>query len=275
MAFGVKVLADSVNSCTGVRLTTLEMTYPRPVHPEHLRHRAMSFNVASSRAIPVQKMLSAVCEDPFVPIHFGAAQKGMQAYDEIPVELHGRAREIVLRMRDACVAGVEELLEIGLHKQFANRYLEAWAWVTVICTAVDRAWGHFDSLRCHHAAEPHIRKIAEMSRDARDESTPNVLKHGEWHLPLFGFPGDELITDAEEKIRISSGRCARVSYMTHEGIRDLAADFGLSDSLITNRHFSPTEHQAQALTLDEYIPSNFDGGWQQWRKTLIGEYTER
>lgn len=244
------------------------------VHAEDLRHRMKSFNVASSRAIPVQKMLTEVCENPVIPIHWGAAQKGMQAYGEVSPEAQEQAKQIILRLRDHAVAAAEELLELGLHKQVINRYLEPWMWCTVIATATDRCWRHFDSLRCHHAAEPHIRKIAEMAAEVRAQSTPKVLSEGQWHLPLFGFDGDDQITDPWEQVKISAGRCARTSYKTHDGRRDVAADIELADSLVANRHFSPTEHQAMVVDPSEVIVSNFSGGWKQYRKFLPGEYTE-
>lgn len=274
MSFAAKVLCDSVHWKSGVRLTTLEVVYPRMVHSEDLRHRMKSCNVASSRAIPVQKILNEVCENPVIPIHWGAAQKGMQAFNEVPPDTQEKARRIVLRLRDQAVAAAEELLELGLHKQVINRYLEPWMWCTVLATATDRCWRHFDSLRRHVDAEPHIRRIADIAAQAREQSTPVVLQDGQWHLPLFGFDGDEQITDPWQQVKVSAGRCARVSYKTHDGRRDVQADIDLADRLVADRHYSPTEHQAMVVDPSEVIISNFSGGWKQYRKFLPGEYTE-
>lgn len=270
--FGVKVLADSI-SITGSRLTTVEMTYPRFVHSEHLRHRAFSPNVASSRAIPVEKIMQQLIDDPVVPIHFGAAQKGMQAFDEVPDREKELAKIAILELRDRALETARYLLSLGLHKQVVNRYLEPWMWCTVICSGTDRGWRHFDSLRCHEMAEPHIRKIAEMTRSARGESTPIQLAEGGLHLPLFGFPGDEVIVDDDKKMRVSAGRCARVSYLTHLGTRDVRADLELCDGLILNKHMSPTEHVAISTT-EKGVGGNFGNGWKQFRKMIPGEFTE-
>lgn len=78
MGYEAKVLADSV-SPAGVRLTTLEVTFPRFILAEVNTHRMLSRSSASSRAIPIEKRIKAVEEDPFVPEAFGRNRKGMQA----------------------------------------------------------------------------------------------------------------------------------------------------------------------------------------------------
>lgn len=269
--FEVKVLCDSISAATKSRLTTVQMTYPRFVHSEHLRHRAFSFNVASSRAIPVEKILKAASSDPVIPIHFGAAQKGMQAFNEIDETSKNKAIEILLRQRDNTIQMANELLELGLHKQVVNRYIEPFSWCTVICSGTDRAWRHFYSLRCHEMAEPHIRHISEMTYAAMEESTPNMLQEGELHLPLFGFDNDVEITDKTDKMKISAARCARVSYLTHSGKRDVSEDIRLFETLASGRHWSPLEHPA--ICQSGGMGGNFGKGWTQFRKTFEGEFT--
>lgn len=266
--FEAKILADSFTpfgTPDTERLITMQMTYPRFVHAEHLRHRMFSFNVASSRAIPVEKIIQQVEESPVIPIHWGAAQKGMQASQEIDVEQQAAAETWVLNIRNDAVSAAKYLLALGLHKQVINRYLEPWMWCTVICTGNIGAWNNFWALRCHPDAEPHIRKIAEMTRDAADASTP---RQGGYHVPLVG-EHKEWHHDAA----VSAGRCARVSYLTHEGRIDEDADIALHDRLIASKHFSPTEHQAVPAAVYGAMPcGNLGQGWVQYRKTLIGEY---
>ena len=62
-----KIVADSVNK-QGGRITTFLLTYPRFIHSELMTHRMFSRNSASSRAIPFEKMVKMVKEDPFIPI---------------------------------------------------------------------------------------------------------------------------------------------------------------------------------------------------------------
>jgi hypothetical protein len=51
--------------------------------------------------------------------------------------------------------------------------------------------------------------------------------------------------------QISAGRCARVSYLTHEGRRDPVADIELCERLLQAGHMSPAEHPARAFTEEE------------------------
>jgi hypothetical protein len=76
MSYNCEILADSI--CNGSRLTTFKVTYPRIIHAEMCRHRMLSRNTASSRAIPFEKMVKDVQENPFIPIAWQKAHKGMQ-----------------------------------------------------------------------------------------------------------------------------------------------------------------------------------------------------
>lgn len=270
--FSAKVLADSTNCCDN-RLTTMELTYPRCVHSEFLTHRMFSRNAASSRAIPVEKMIEQVERDPFIPIHWGKAQKGMQAY-EVMNELE--AKLCLAEWNSARLHSVENvkwLVRYGLHKQIANRLLEPWIWITVIATGNEGSWNNFFALRCHHEAEPHIQAIAYMARDMRNQSTPQKLSDGQWHLPLIGFEGDELLS-VEDQVKVSVGRNARISYLTHDGRRDVQADIDLHDRLLASKHFSPFEHVAcsSRISVCDWWQGNLGSGWEQYRKTLKGEY---
>ena len=72
-----KIVADSVNK-QGNRITTFLLTYPRFIHSELMTHRMFSRNSASSRAIPFEKMVKMVEEDPFIPIAWQKHHSGMQ-----------------------------------------------------------------------------------------------------------------------------------------------------------------------------------------------------
>lgn len=62
-----EVVADSLDS-RGNRLTSLLITFPRIILAEINTHRMLSKNTSSSRAIPFNKMVESVQNDPFVPI---------------------------------------------------------------------------------------------------------------------------------------------------------------------------------------------------------------
>jgi thymidylate synthase ThyX len=302
MAFDAKVLADS-RSPAGYRLTTLEATFPRFVLAEFNTHRVFSRNSASSRAIPIAKQLRRVLEEPYVPIEFGSNQPGMQAGPPLAGEKLETAEAEWLRARDDAVRRVlrliaapdafgpdEDLFEVlgrveeairdksqpaawlNVHKQVANRLLEPFMWHTVIVTATE--WGNFWNLRCHPDAQPEIRLIAERMRAAAEASEPAELDWDEWHLPLVGPEDREQVASIDDLVKISAGRCARVSYLTHAGKRDLDADVQLHDRLLESGHMSPLEHPARPLSEAELAEGEWSGnfrGWFSYRKGISGE----
>jgi thymidylate synthase ThyX len=302
MGFDAKVLADS-RSPAGHRLTTLEATFPRFVLAEFNTHRVFSRNSASSRAIPIAKQLRRVLEDPYVPIEFGSNQPGMQAGPALAGEKREAAEAEWLRARDdavrhvlALVAGPgeispgDDLLDVlarverairdksqpeewlNVHKQVANRLLEPFMWHTVIVTATE--WENFWNLRCHPDAQPEIRLVAETMRETMAASEPAELAEDEWHLPLVRPEDREQVDSLEDLIKVSAGRCARVSYLTHAGERDLGADIQLHDRLLESGHMSPLEHPARPLGPAELAENEWSGnfrGWHSYRKTIAGE----
>ncbi len=289
MAYQAKVLCDSV-SPDGVRLTSMEVTFPRIVLAEFNTHRTFSRNSASSRAIPVEKMLKRVEEDPFIPVYWGANQKGMQAEQELSVVEQKLALEQWMIARDNAVSVVKRMQspDINLHKQIANRLLEPFLWHTAIVTATE--WENFWGLRCNPMAQPEIKRAAEMMRDAYNNSAPSLVYYDDWHLPLVEpserFDLQVAGMSIEDICKISVGRCARVSYLTHDGKRDPKADIELYDRLLGSGHLSPFEHVAQPITQEKankimrkapqtninFHPSEvFCGnfrGWNQLRKMI-------
>lgn len=282
MTFAASVLADSVAYSYGksFRLLTLQMTMPTIIHAEHLRHRAFSFSVASLRAMPTSKILSQISSNPFVPVHWGAAEPGMQAHTEIPPEQRQEAERHYRAALAAAISHAQHLQGLGLHKQVVNRLLMPYTWTTTVCTGSLRAWQHFWALRCHEMAEPHIRMIAELSRDAVRQSTPvkrrlmwvRNLYSADWHLPFV--TDEERADDTVQWHLVSAARCARVSYQQHDGQRDLQKDLTLANKLMKDGHWSPFEHQACHLAgEDSRKHGNLARPWTQHRKCYENEYT--
>lgn len=283
-----KILLDSITD-GGSRLTTWELTYPRFIHAEIMTHRAFSRNAASSRAIPAAKLRQRVTENPAVPLHWGANQKGMQADIEI-LDLPG-ALAWWFRGRDMMLKHHEEGEKLGLHKQVVNRVIEPWMMITIICSFTDGA--NFFFLRDHKDAEPNFQKLTALMFDQYMSNMPKRLEIGEWHLPLVDE--DDRVTAStpsalaygnpdplETLKKVSTGRCARVSYLTHDGRRDIIEDVRLHDQLAATAtlgadpmHASPFEHVAVA-TGGRQRHGNFEG-WKQYRKFFPkenGPYTD-
>ena len=278
--FDAKIITDSISSA-GCRLTTMQITHPRIVHAELLRHRMFSFCAASSRAIPFAKMLQQVQDDPFIPLHWGVNEKGMQANKELTGTDRLLAIDIWMQARDQAIQSARRLADpdiFNIHKQIVNRLLEPWMWTTVAVTGDEGAWSNFFTLRCHPAAEPHIRKQAELARSAYFLSQPMFIEDGDVHLPYVDAV--ELATfrqlyNLEDIIKISVGRVARTSYTQQEGKRDPAADIALHDRLLTSRplHASPAEHVCQSMGDKERYACYT--GWKSYRHTLKDEYVTK
>ena len=278
--FEVKIIADSI-SPAGKRLTTLTATYPRFIHSELMTHRAFARNAASSRAIPWKKTHEALCKNPVVPIVWGVEKSGMQTGDALPDRDAVFAAHI---WNDACrdaLHHADRLARMGVHKSLVNRLVEPFSWITTLITATE--WENFYRLRCHTDAEIHFQKIAGMIRDARKASEPTYLTNAQWHLPFlsadelenigFDFSGPATISGIEAARRISTARCARISYLTHEGTRDFMKDLELFDRLVQGSgfgHWSAHEHVATPAVKADQQSGPFVG-WHQYRKHFAQE----
>lgn len=261
MAYHAEVLLDSVNP-TGQRLTTFVLRFPRFVLPEFNTHRMFSRNASSSRAIPTAKLMQQLRDDPVLPVEWGRNQSGMQAREVLDAANAAAAEAEWLRARDAALVHAEQLRATGVHKQIVNRLLEPWMWASVIVSAT--TYENFFTLRCHPDAQPEIKRLADLMRSAYEASTPTPRAAGDWHLPFTG--PDDAALSVEELKQVSVARCARVSYLTHVGTRDIDADKQLHQRLLDAGHWSPFEHVAVAAG-DAVAYNNFRG-WQAYRHQM-------
>lgn len=276
MSYSSKILADSV-SPDGVRLTTFLVEFPRFILAEVNTHRMLSRNSASSRAIPVKKSIEQVMLDPFIPEEFGANRPGMSADENLDDEKSRWSREEWIHACNNAIGTAKNLDRLGVHKALANRILEPFKWHTAIISGTE--WDNFFALRTDKNAQPEFRKIALMMQEEFKWSAPNPIYHGNWHLPLIHWDEEADWTrgkDWDFWKKVSVGRCARVSYLTHDGVRDPEKDIELHDRLKTNGHLSPFEHVARPITHDEYVhPSVASSGnyvgWHQYRKDIPNE----
>lgn len=235
-----KIIADSINP-SGERLTTFVATFHRFILPEILTHRVWSRNTSSSRAIPAKKLIEKVKAEEVYPLHWGQNCKGMSAKQE--VEDPTRAFDNWTRAKECAIHYAEQLVANGIHKQVVNRLLEPFSTTTMIITATE--YKNFFMQRCHPDAQPEIQALAIAMMEAYQKSKPKKLDWEQWHIPFSDDLQDETICMA---LQIATGRCARVSYLNHDGTRDHKKDVELHDRLLTARppHLSPFEHCAKA-----------------------------
>lgn len=305
MSFSAKILLDSVSE-TGKRITTFEITFPRCVLAEAETHRViygwdtgididlhiknvginvdknLSRNSASSRAIPINKMIDRVKTNPFVPYQWGKPVKGMGAKEYWPVD--SREHELLTinwnKALNYAIECASIYSNIG-NKEDLNRLLEPFMWHTAIVTATE--FDNFFKLRTNEAADWKIRIIADLmydlyygnkSLDYKIElGEIQQLKIGEWHTSLidnedirwvdsylenefnieylvlnyfkYGNKRDSLTAFKYDILKaVSVARCARVSYLTQHGTRDIEENLKLFERLRTSGHWSPFEHVA-------------------------------
>lgn len=266
--FSAKVIAHSVGPHDGSDIYTLSLVYPRFIHAEFMTHRVFSRNAASSRAIPVAKMIDQVRNNPAMPVHWGMNQPGMQARASVEGVNLDEAKNL---WRDAAgqAANIARSMElIGLHKQVANRILEPFQLMSTLVTATD--WENFFELRDHEDAQPEIRVLAQAMKAAMAESEPVLRRPGHgvssWHLPY--------VTEEEREtyrlnilLKLSTARCARVTHKNHDGSNPVVEkDIALHDALVGSSpiHASPTEHQATYNRKYGFSTYNFTD-WTQYR----------
>lgn len=269
--FAKSVLASS--TALSPTLHSIHMRLPRFILAELNTHRIKSKNSRSSRAVPIPTMLKEVIENPVIPIHWGLAQKGMQAYEqnnrpikieqmdefgnEFTVEISNESAW--LHARDAAVEWATKFYEAGYHKQVVNRLLEPFMHVDSLVSST--TWANFTWLRDHHAAEPHIQELARCVIKVLEETVPVVKDPGHWHLPYiqdgdYGQVVEHLRDGSRAYIlpevaiealkQVSAARCARISYKPFDGNATIAAELERFKSLIESDrvHASPVEHQA-------------------------------
>jgi hypothetical protein len=266
------VITDSINP-SGERLTTVEVTLNRYILAELNTHRILSKNSASSRAIPVKRIMRQVWSDPALPISWGANQAGMQARSELSGWRRWLARRLFLLARIPALIVAWLMTQVGLHKQVANRLLEPWVWHTAIVSGTE--WENFFKLRLHPDAQPEFQELARCMRAALDASVPQRLEWGMWHQPYLQ-PEDWVAAASSpgvipgpipETAFMSVARCAAASYVRQGEKRDPKKDMELSMKLRNSGHWSPFEHVAQA----ERGPSGNFNGFKQLRKFYPGE----
>jgi thymidylate synthase ThyX len=277
-------------------LITLQLVYPRFIHAEFMTHRVFSRNASSSRAIPVAKMIDQVRTDPAMPVHWGKNQAGMQAREEndelitVPEQLHAAYEHFCTKgavlpkpqraprefwwqfLAWVQSLGAEAFADAAYHKQVANRVLEPAQLISVIVTSTE--WSNFFELRDHPDAQPEIQVLAQLMKRAIDESEPRMVDWlaspklaSSWHLP-YVTALDRQVLDTAVLLKLSTARCARVSYKNHDGTVPLIdKDVALHDDLVGGSplHASPTEHQARP-TLKFWRCANFKR-WEQYRRT--------
>jgi thymidylate synthase ThyX len=256
--WGIKatIIADSI-SPGGVRMTTMEIEYPRFILAELNTHRMLSKNSASSRAIPVAAMHEQISNNPATPVFWGKNQPGMQAKEQLEGLLLDMAKVAWRNGMESAIDTAQYLASLGLHKQIANRVTEPWMMMKTVISSTE--WANLWHLRDHDDAQPEFHELARVMRQAYNASTPSILYPAEWHVPyvnsyrslinnelLYSNETGEDITVVEARI-LSASCCAQVSYRKNDPSQEKAEK--IFRQLIESEpcHASPVEHQATPM----------------------------
>lgn len=243
-----RIVAKSYNPTLDQIITTWELEYPRIIHGEFMTHRRFSRNAASSRAIPITKVLEQVANNPATPVHWGKNQPGMQAKEQLTGLKLGITQAAWLLAAKASSAAAWVMHKMGAHKQVANRVLEAYQFMKVVMTTTDI--NNWYWLRDHEDADPTIHELARCMREADTQVTALTLDAGEWHMPYYrgGYWDAGCEESLEDALKISSSCCAQASFRTLDTSLEKARR--VYQRLVDSEpvHASPFEHQATPIT---------------------------
>lgn len=247
-----------VGSCTATCISktgpvyTFELVYPRIIHGELMTHRVFSRNAMSSRATPAMTLISDVLEHPYMPKYILGNKSGMVGEDTLTEEQKQQFLGEYNHLIGYTCQKAIDMVKLGVHKNLINRLIEPFSFMKTIVTATD--WDNFFKLRLAPDAEPNMQDLAKAIQDSMLEADELAYKckstlytdcdycnYTYYHLPYIRE--DEIEQDTLKLMMVSAARCARVSYLTHDGKNptfedDLKLFFKLSEG----GHYSPMEH---------------------------------
>ena len=218
-------------------------------------HNCFSRNASSSRAVPVERTIQNILNDPWVPSDVYKNCKGMQGKDIVNEDDYDIFCEEWQEAAFKAIEVAHKMIDNGFHKQHINRILEPFTRIKVIVTATE--WSNFFDLRLSPDADPeiqHLAKAIKLAMDAVSNTDIYINAHGGRTLPYVNVDEMDAIDDLRILTLISAARCARVSYLNHDGSKpDILKDLALAKRLIDSGHMTPFEHQCRY---------SFDTGFQ-------------
>nr|DAX18135.1 MAG TPA: Hint (Hedgehog/Intein) domain C-terminal region [Caudoviricetes sp.] len=265
-------------------------TYDIEVDGKYHNFLANGIVVHNSRAIPFDKIMKVIEEDPFYPIAYQKHHKGMQGKEYFTDESDIANCEYMWSCAiESALAVAEDMYKNGLTKQLINRIVEPYAWVTQIVTGSREAFENLFRLRCPiynveglkftskkeaielHShlkdmtdlewlqcnsgqAEIHFMDLAEKMYDALNESEPTELESGEWHIPFSNEPCFTPEMSLMDKIVLSCAMIARTSYTKIGDSQNISLETArnIFERCKKERHDSIFEHAGRCMTKREW-----------------------
>ncbi len=302
-----EVVKASVNP-RGKKIVTFLWTYPRFIHSEIMTHRMFSRNAASSRAIPVDKMIQAIEDDPAMPEWWGKNQKGMQAGEQLDEFSIDNCKKEINLIKDVVIGSKYKLIDNETYSQLLslteNKHEDLDYSILLeiknileekIKTAkgvkglnIDglhkqtsnryiEPWMHmtvlvtateWDNFFALRAHPAAQPEFQTLAYKALDQYLNIECQELDWDE--WHIPFRDNVKGDEKDLISSVASCARTSYTKHNGDFTHDEQKELYNRLSKLGHWSPFEHQAQAQEKVN-ISGNFRNGWLQYRNTFENE----
>ena len=284
-----EIITHSKRLNTNEELITYKLIYPRIIHSELMTYSMMSVNSASSRAIPVNKLIEVIEKTPFYPISYQKKHSGMQGTDYFTTEEDIKTcHSLWEESMQESIRVAKKMLEFGISKQIINRTLESYQYHCCLMTGTRESFEHLFNQRCpvypggckswkelcdldsnyimetplierlkvnKGQAEIHFMDLAEKMYNALNESTPDELSIGGYHIPFYkDIISSEGELGIDNLIAMSVALTARVSYTSISDDNKLTLEraTNIYNHCLENGHWSVFEHIGQCMTDEEY-----------------------
>lgn len=196
-----EIVAHSKRANTGEEIITYKLTFPRIILSESNTYKMIERNTSSSRAIPFEKMVEVVKNDPFIPLAWMREHKGMQGTEYLtdPKHIEDKtntwlaARDMAIDISRDLVHNIvrvtyddsegynaisnTEIPNTSLSKNYGNRLLEPFMWVTQLCTATRESFEHLFEQRCPiYDISNEVLELAASDTETSFKSKKDVIK---------------------------------------------------------------------------------------------------
>jgi hypothetical protein len=266
-----RILAATYNPVSDTKMISFLVDFPTVLLAELRTHRILTqgslyehseldnFNLSanSARAIPHNRYLQKVIDNPFVPI-WTKQQSSMSGEMIANTE---NVNDLWHIAKDEAISVYKSLIYENAHKQNANRLLAPFAWTTCILSGTE--WENFFRLRTAPEAQPEFREIALILKGLYDNADWRI---SQYHIPYFSeieelyFDDIHKIVSKDESLgiysdyfmKVSASFCAKLSYNTQDKPDTLEKHMSRVYDLTAHKHQEPFSHQAVAMNQDEY-----------------------
>lgn len=257
MGYKCKILLDSISE-TDKRITTFELIFPKEILADILYYRAFSRNYIIEENIVII-ILTATEFDNFFKLRCDEnAQYGIRRIADLMYEAYHAYDKVIDKEKLALNRGFIALKD-------------GYSWDAIPINELKVGEWH-----CPLTSEKDIDLIYTEKLENHEHRTVASLLFHKYGIQIYNQGVKEVLK------MISVARCARVSYLTHENKRSIAADLELFKKLRTSGHYSPFEHVATPSfneVLNEFAEvAEFENlrnanfiGWRAFRTDLPNE----